>query len=148
MTKAESLRSVLLAITRPTIDLLVRTIALQSRVQWTVAVAAVVTPLVPHRSTSQLLLSCKHSTLATRATSSLGSRNGCRVWRCRGTTLGQLFLPGMEGKLIKETPLNCSLTKYRFEETQSHRRIHTHVDPNAFRSTSYSRRRCLDHHKR
>lgn len=96
MPKPESLRTILLAVASTAVDLPVRTVALQCRVQGAVAVAAIVALLVPHRATRQLLLSRKHSALASRATSSFGGRNRGGVWRCSWSAIYHVLLAEWE----------------------------------------------------
>lgn len=66
MAKAEPLRAVPLAVAGAAVDLLVRPIALEGRVERTMAFVAVVALLVPHRATGQLLLGRKHGPLTPR----------------------------------------------------------------------------------
>lgn len=91
---AEALGSEQLSVARAAVDLAVRPVAGQRRVQRPVALGAVEALLVPHRALGQLLFRGEHGTAAARAALSLGRQDRGRVGVVEWSFRGDLVLTG------------------------------------------------------
>lgn len=107
VTVAESLGSEELSVARAAVDLTVRSVASQRRVEWAMALGTVEALLVPHRALSQLLLGSKHSTAATWAALSLLGHDRGRVRIVEGSFRGNLIL----AKITEKSPVTIESSR-------------------------------------
>lgn len=92
MSIAKALGAITLAIAGLAIDIAIGAIAGQHRVQWTMAVGAIVALPVPHLALGQLLFGGKDGATATWTSLALGRLDRCRIGIDEGATGANLIL--------------------------------------------------------
>lgn len=102
MAKAEALRSEQLAVAGAAVDLLVRAVARDHRIQRPVALGTIEALLVPHGALGQLLLGGKHHSTAPRTTLAGGRFDAGRVVDHHRLLGGHLFLAGKGRRLVEK----------------------------------------------
>lgn len=153
MTIAESLWPEQFSVARAAMDLLIGTITSQSRIQWTMTFGTIEARLMPDCSFGQLLFGSEYGTAATRTSLTWCCFNRCCIRIVEWFGIRNLFIAA-EWTIVEIICLfhiNCIdllTSNHQFARIQSHKRNHSHVDPNFFHSKFYNRYLCRGHRKR